>query len=97
MRKFIKDNKGQVAVEYILMVAVVVAMVTSIMAIIRKKYLIDINKCSQPGSEKAITCKLNTILEADYGGGDKKFQRMKSIPKFPDDESAIVAYQINHN
>lgn len=70
-----KKNSGQAAVEYILMVAVVAAMVTSIFGIVKRRFLGDISKCDQGTNSKMITCKINNILTLGVGAGSgRKFQ-----------------------
>jgi Flp pilus assembly pilin Flp len=71
----VKNNKGQAAVEYILMVAVVAAMVTSIFGIVKRRFLGDASKCNQAANSKLLTCKINNIVSMGGQAGQiKKFQ-----------------------
>jgi uncharacterized protein (UPF0333 family) len=69
-----KKNKGQVVVEYMLMLAVLVAIITSILALIKKRYIGDPRKCLTPANQATISCKLNSFMDPGTGGGDKRFQ-----------------------
>ena len=71
------NNRGQAAVEYILMVAVVAAMVTSIFGVVKRRFLGDISKCKPPtpASRKMLTCKIDNIMDlGNIGGPGKPFQ-----------------------
>jgi Flp pilus assembly pilin Flp len=71
----VKNNKGQAAVEYILMVAVVVAMITSIFGVVRRRFLGDASKCNLAANRKMLSCKINGVLTmGGQPGQGKKFQ-----------------------
>lgn len=65
-----RKQAGQTAVEYIFLLAVVASVVTSIMGLIRTRYLGDISKCTP--TSKQLLCKINTLI-MPMGGG-KYFQ-----------------------
>ena len=67
------NQKGQAVVEYILMFVVMAAMISSILAMVKRKYIGDITKCDLPANKKSIVCKLNSSLNPT-GGGGKPFQ-----------------------
>lgn len=68
----IKNQKGQTAVEYIFLLAVMVTLITSLLGAIKKAYLGDITKCT-PETKTKLLCKINSII-ADNGYSSKKFQ-----------------------
>jgi uncharacterized protein (UPF0333 family) len=71
-RKNNLDNKGQTAVEYILLLLAMVTVIVSLIGYIRKHYLGDISKCT--GTERTIVCTTSRIFSPGYGGTQKKFQ-----------------------
>jgi len=66
------DQSGQTAVEYILMLIVMVTIITSLLSYIKIKYLGDPQKCGLAANKNTILCKINGILEPE--GSGKKFQ-----------------------
>lgn len=66
------DQSGQTAVEYILMLLVMVTIITSLLSYIKIKYLGDPAKCNLAANKDRILCKINSIFEPQ--GNDKKFQ-----------------------
>jgi hypothetical protein len=74
-RKNLMNQKGQTAVEYIFLIAVMVSVITSIFAVIKKRYLGDISQCQNGASKTQLICKINGIL-SDSGQSSigKKFQ-----------------------
>lgn len=68
----LKSNDGQTVVEYLLMLLVMATIITSILGIIKTKYLGDPTKCDKPGASKTLLCKINGIISPK--GLDKKFQ-----------------------
>lgn len=75
MKEILKKNKGQVAIEYMLMIAAVAAIVTSIMGVVKKKYLGDMTKCITPVQQKTVLCRLSKAV-GNFGTSDtgKRFQ-----------------------
>jgi Flp pilus assembly pilin Flp len=69
-----KSNRGQAVVEYVLMLVVVAAMITSAMALIKRKFMGDATKCDQAVNKKKFNCKLNAIFSSDFGGPEKRMQ-----------------------
>ena len=65
-------QKGQTIVEYILLLLVMVSIITSILGVIRTRYLGDATKCDKPAFSKTLLCKINGIIQPN--GGEKKFQ-----------------------
>lgn len=68
----ISCNKGQGAVEYILLVVVMVTIITSLLAKIKRSYLGDAMACTTPAQEKTILCQINSYMSPT--GGTKRFQ-----------------------
>jgi uncharacterized protein (UPF0333 family) len=70
-----KKNEGQVVVEYMLMLVVVVSIVTSLFTIIKRKFIGDPRKCELAINKTKLACKLNFILNpSGASSGDKPFQ-----------------------
>lgn len=72
LKSTLSSNKGQTAVEYLLMLSVMATIITSILGIIKNNYLGDPTKCDKPANSKTLLCKINGILEPS--GTGKKFQ-----------------------
>ena len=74
LKNFLKisGSKGQGAVEYILLVVVMVTIITSIMAKIKRSYLGDALACASAAQQKTILCKINSFMSPT--GGTKRFQ-----------------------
>ncbi len=66
------DQKGQTAIEYILLLLVMTSIITSIMMFIRTRYLGDPEQCVSPAQQQLLLCKINRILEPK--GEGKRFQ-----------------------
>lgn len=58
---FLKNQKGQTSVEYILMLVVVVTIITSVMGIVKRNLLGDGKDCA-PNS-KAFYCQFKALYE----------------------------------
>jgi Flp pilus assembly pilin Flp len=71
-RAHLNNQKGQTAVEYIFLLAVMVTVITSLLSVIKNKYLGDVSKCN-PDNQKQLLCKINSII-SDSGESPKKFQ-----------------------
>ena len=71
MKKLLKNEKGQTAVEYILLLLVMTSIITSILFYIKNKYLGDPAKCNLPANRNTILCKINSVFAPS---GQKKFQ-----------------------
>lgn len=67
-----KNKKGQTAVEYVLLLLVMVSIISSLLVYVRNKYLGDPEKCIQPQNRNTILCKINSYLKPT--GGNKPFQ-----------------------
>ena len=57
LNKAIFKDKGQAAVEYLLMTAVVVAMIFGIMKIVKERFLGDLNNCE---ASQSIACTISS-------------------------------------
>lgn len=66
------EEDGQTAVEYLLLLLVLVSIITSLLLVIKKQYFGDPEKCLQPGARQTIACKIVGIM--DPGQGGKPFQ-----------------------
>lgn len=67
-----KNQKGQTAVEYVLLLLVMVSIISSLLVYVRNKYLGDPEKCNLPQNSKTILCKINSYVTPT--GGNKPFQ-----------------------
>jgi Flp pilus assembly pilin Flp len=67
------NQKGQTAVEYIFLIAVLAAVITSTLSLIKNRYLGDATKCVSAAQKKTLLCKINGLM-SDNGLGKKKFQ-----------------------
>jgi len=65
------SKKGQAVIEYILLISAMVAIITSLMGYVKKKYFGDATKCDSQASKKTILC---GISHAFNPGGPKRFQ-----------------------
>lgn len=72
LKIFPKDARGQTIVEYILLLAVMATIISSLLMTIKTKYLGDATKCDNPAFSKTLLCKISTIIQPK--GSDKKFQ-----------------------
>nr|BDT28483.1 Flp family type IVb pilin [Bacteriovorax sp. HI3] len=67
-----RNQKGQTAVEYILLLVVVTAIVTSLFGYIKTRYLGNIDQCSNPSNKGKLLCKINSYVQPT--GGKKRYQ-----------------------
>ena len=67
-----KNNKGQTAVEYILLLVVLVSLITSILSYVKRRYLGDPAKCAQAVNRNTLLCKIESYVRPT--GGSKPFQ-----------------------
>lgn len=70
--KSLKSQKGQTAVEYILLLLVMVSIISSLLVYVKNKYLGDPEKCQTPANRNTILCKINSYVKPT--GGNKPFQ-----------------------
>lgn len=66
------SQKGQTAVEYILLLLVMVSIITSLLSVIKNKYLGDPKACESTQNRAKILCKISSYLEPR--DGSKHFQ-----------------------
>ncbi len=55
------NNLGQTSVEYILLIMVVVTLITSLMGMVKARYLGDTTKCATT-SKNTLFCKILTVV-----------------------------------
>lgn len=67
-----ESQKGQTVVEYLLLLLVMTALITSLLGYIKTKYLGDITKCDKPALANTLLCKINSIIKPV--GSGKKFR-----------------------
>lgn len=72
IREAIKDDKGQTVVEYLLLLAVMATIISSLLMTIKNKYLGDATKCDRPAFSKTLICKISNIIQPH--ASEKKFQ-----------------------
>lgn len=68
----LKNEKGQSAIEYILLLVVMVSIISSLLVYVRNKYLGNPEDCKGAANKVKILCKINSYLEPT--GGSKPFQ-----------------------
>lgn len=68
----LKNKKGQTAIEYVLLLLVMVSIISSLLVYVRNKYLGDPEKCNLPQNRNTILCKINSYVKPT--GGNKPFQ-----------------------
>lgn len=68
----LRNNKGQSAVEYILLLVVMVSLITSLLSYVKRRYLGDATKCAQPANRNTLLCKIESYVRPT--GGSKPFQ-----------------------
>lgn len=66
------SEAGQTVIEYILMLLVMVTIITSLFATVKRNFLGDATQCAKPANSKKLLCKTSGFLEP-LGEG-KKFQ-----------------------
>ncbi len=62
-----KDQSGQTAVEYLLMLVVVVAMMISVLNLLKSYLLAEEGDCEGPKAEKSVICQVKRVWRADQG------------------------------
>jgi uncharacterized protein (UPF0333 family) len=67
------NKKGQAVIEYILLIAAMVAIITSLMGYIKKKYLGDALKCDSQASKKTLLCTINQVFNY-HNEGPRRFR-----------------------
>ncbi len=77
-RSIVANQRGQTAVEYIFLLAVVVTIITSLLSVIKSKYLGDMSNCTGANSQKFL-CKINNLMMSneDQGRRFKYYQFRK--------------------
>lgn len=70
-RSFI-GKKGQSAIEYMLLLLVMVTLITSILTYVKNKYLGDPQRCQNTANSKTLLCKIQNFVKPT--GGNKPFQ-----------------------
>jgi Flp pilus assembly pilin Flp len=65
-------ESGQTAVEYILMLCVMVSIIVSILGMIKTQYLGNPQACESAANKKKLLCKISSFLTDS--GGNKHFQ-----------------------
>ena len=66
------DEKGQTAIEYILLLLVMTSIITSLAVVMRNKYLGDPEKCASAAQRQLLLCKIDSFINPT--GGSKRFQ-----------------------
>lgn len=66
-------QKGQTAVEYILLLVVVVAIVTSFLSYMKTRYLGDVSKCAT-SSKGTLLCQVFRAVSPGEAGGEGRDQ-----------------------
>lgn len=56
-------QKGQASVEYILMLVVIIAVISSVFAIVKRNLIGDGKGCTTPANSKAFYCRFKDIYE----------------------------------
>ena len=67
-----KSQKGQTAVEYMLLLLVMVSLITSLLMYVKNKYLGNPEQCDRPANKNTILCKFNSYVHPT--GGNKPYQ-----------------------
>lgn len=63
-----KGQKGQTAVEYVLMLLVVASVISSFVIYIKRNYLGDVTKCDQAANRRTLLCRINYLIAPNTGG-----------------------------
>ncbi len=66
------NQKGQTAVEYILLLMVMATLITSLLGFIKTRYLGSIDQCANPSNRGKLLCKINSYIMPS--GGNKRYQ-----------------------
>lgn len=69
--KSLKGQKGQTAIEYVLMLLVMVSLISSFMVYIKRNYLGDLTKCNQAANRRTLLCKINSLISPNLGGSKR--------------------------
>jgi Flp pilus assembly pilin Flp len=69
----LKNDKGQTAVEYILLLVVVASVITSLAAYMKNRFLGDSLQCDKPQNKAKLLCKINSFYEP-RNGQEKRFK-----------------------
>lgn len=69
----LKNEKGQSAVEYLLLLVVMATVITSLLANMKNKYLGDATKCDNSANSRKLLCIINRYISPS--DSEKKFQR----------------------
>jgi hypothetical protein len=72
MKSVVRDQKGQTAVEYILLLLVMVSIISSLLVFVKNKYLGNPEECDRPANKNTLLCKFNSYVRPT--GGSKPFQ-----------------------
>lgn len=72
MKKGVLGQGGQSAIEYILLLMVMVTLITSILSYVKTKFLGDPTKCESAANSKTLLCKIESYVRPT--GGNKPFQ-----------------------
>lgn len=69
--KTLKGQKGQTAVEYVLMLLVVASIISSFVIYIKRNYLGDLTKCNQAANRRTLLCRINNLISPNIGGSKR--------------------------
>lgn len=72
LKQIFNNQKGQSAVEYILLLVVTVSIISSLLVYVRNKYLGNPEDCLKAANKTKLLCKINSYIEPT--GGQKPFQ-----------------------
>ncbi len=67
-----KNQKGQTAVEYILLLVVMASIISSLLIYVKNKYLGNAEECDKAANKGKILCKISSYIRPT--GGNKRFQ-----------------------
>lgn len=67
-----RDQRGQAAVEYILMLCVMVSIIVSILGMVKTRFLGNPEACESAANKTKLLCKISSYL--NDSGGSKHFQ-----------------------
>ncbi|TNF30880.1 MAG: class III signal peptide-containing protein [Deltaproteobacteria bacterium] len=71
-------ERGQTAVEYILLFSVVIVMAISFMKYVKERILGNPEQCAQAGAQSSITCQVYGIFNS-YQGSYSKFRYFRIL------------------
>lgn len=72
----LKNSKGQTSIEYIMMIAVVATVITSLAGYIKNRFLGDALQCEKPQNSSKLLCKINAL----YSYNPNQVKRFKYYP-----------------